>query len=91
MYGQGHRWCPNCNNAIRGNRSCGGCGLAFAELMLFDSAWDNGYVDQGLFNSGGIGFDPMDGQFTVQMGDGLSFEPGTGQVDGDTPFGDFPV
>jgi hypothetical protein len=54
--------------------------------MMLDYAFDNGYAQQG-----GLGFDPLDGQFAVNMGDGLAFEPGTGQLDVETPFGDYPV
>lgn len=33
----------------------------------------------------------MDGQFAVNMGDGLAYEPGTGEIDVETPFGDVPI
>lgn len=87
MYGQGHRFCPGCGHAVRyGHSGCSGCGTSFGELMMLDFAFDNGYAQQDV-----VGFDPLDGQFAVNLGDGLAFEPGTGQFDVETPFGDYPI
>lgn len=87
MYGQGHGWCGSCGHAVRaGRQGCGSCGTAFADLMLLDAAFDGGYAEQG-----GIGFDPLDGQFAVSLGDGLAYEPGTGQVDIDFGGVDIPL
>jgi hypothetical protein len=86
MYGQGHAFCQDCGHAVRyGHPQCSGCGTGFGELMALDYAFDNGYAQQG-----GIGFDPLDGQFAFNMGDGLAMETG-GQLDVETPFGDYPV
>jgi hypothetical protein len=88
MYGQGHFYCQGCGHAVRGNQlRCSGCGTLTGELIALDLA-----RDQGLFGIGSdIGFDPMDGQFAIDLGDGLAYEPGTGQMDIETPFGDYPI
>jgi hypothetical protein len=86
MYGQGHAFCRGCGHAVRyGHPQCTGCGTGFSELMALDYAFDSGYGQQG-----GIGFDPLDGQFAFNLGDGLAVEAG-GQLDVETPFGDYPV
>jgi hypothetical protein len=87
MYGMGHRYCPDCGHAVRtGHPQCSGCGTGFGELMMLDYALDNGYASRG-----GLGFDPLDGQFAFDLGGGLAYEPGTGDIDVETPFGDYPV
>lgn len=86
MYGQGHLYCQGCGHAVRnGRQGCGSCGTPLGELMMLDLAIDQGYT------SSGIGFDPLDGQFAVNLGDGLAFEPGTGQVDIDFGGIDIPL
>jgi hypothetical protein len=76
MYGQGHRYCQGCGHAVRaGRQGCGTCGQGLADLMLYDEAFDG-----GMFG-GRIGFDPMDGQFAMDIpGTDLAIEP-DGQVD----------
>jgi hypothetical protein len=84
MYGQGHRWCPRCGHMVYGNRwGCGTCRTPLAQLMMYDAAWDGGYIDQGLFNSGSIGFDPWDGSVAFDIpGTDIAIEP-DGQIDMD--------
>lgn len=87
MYGQGHRYCPSCGHAIHRNAGgCRSCGAGLADLMLFDEAYDQ----QGGFG-GGIGFDPMDDQFAVNIpGTDLAIEA-DGQVDIDLGGFDIPL
>lgn len=87
MRGQGHRYCPTCGHAVRsGHPQCSGCGTGFGELMLLDMA-----LDQGYGNGGGIGFDPLDGQFAFDIpGTDLAVEP-DGQVDIDLGGFDIPI
>jgi hypothetical protein len=87
MYGQNHRYCPACGHAVRyGHPQCSGCGTGFGDLMLLDLA-----MDQGMGGGGGIGFDPLDGQFAFDIpGTDLAIEP-DGQVDMDVDGIDFPV
>jgi hypothetical protein len=54
-------------------------------MMMLDVAFDSGFANDG------IGFDPMDGQMAVDLGDGLAIEPGTGQVDMDFGGIDIPL
>lgn len=87
---QGHRWCGNCNQMVRaGAGGCGTCRSPLASLVMFDEFAGGGGFDN--WGGGELGFDPMDGQFAVDMGDGLAYEPGTGDIDVETPFGDFPI
>ena len=54
--------------------------------MMLDLA-----MDQGYGGGGGIGFDPLDGQFAFNLERRpRAYEPGTGDVDIETSFGDFP-
>jgi hypothetical protein len=54
--------------------------------MMLDLA-----MDQGMGGGGGIGFDPLDGQFAFDIpGTDLAIEP-DGQVDMDVDGIDFPV
>lgn len=87
MYGQNHRYCPTCGHAVRyGHPQCSGCGTGFGDLMMLDLA-----MDQGMGGGGGIGFDPLDGQFAFDIpGTDLAIEP-DGQVDMDVDGIDFPV
>lgn len=87
MYGQGHRFCENCGHAVRSGRmGCGSCGTPWADLMMLDFAFDDGYAQRD-----GIGFDPLDGQFAFDIpGTDLAIEP-DGQVDIDFGGIDFPV
>jgi hypothetical protein len=91
--GQGHRWCSNCRHMVRsGAGGCGTCRTPFIDLLLFDQVANDGFFEVGgSWGGGQVGFDPLDGQFAVSMGDGLAYEPGTGEVDVETPFGYIPV
>jgi hypothetical protein len=86
-YGQGHYYCQNDNRVFdRRHGQCLGCSTGIADLMLFDAAFDGGMVNDGL------SFDPFDGQVAVGIpGTDLAFEPGTGDLDVETPFGDIPI
>jgi hypothetical protein len=84
MYGQNHRYCQACGHAVRyGHSGCSGCGSSFADLMILDEVIDGG--------TGGIGFDPLDGQFAVGIpGTDLAIEP-DGQMDLDIGGFDIPL
>jgi hypothetical protein len=86
-YGRGHRWCETCSHGVRsGYGGCSRCGTAFGELALMDDMLMGGMAP------GGISFDPMDGQFAVDIpGTDLAVEPGTGQVDLDVDGFDIPL
>jgi hypothetical protein len=76
LYGQGHFYCGNCRHAVRaGAWGCGTCRTPLAELMLLDEFMGDSY------DGPSIGFDPFDGQVVINQGDGIGFEPGTGQLD----------
>ncbi len=81
-YGQGHYWCQRCNHMVYASRGgCGTCRRPLASLVLFDEAFDNGYIDRDRYNGGGIGFDPFDGNIAFDIpGTDLAIEP-DGQVD----------
>jgi hypothetical protein len=85
MYGQNHRYCPTCGHAVRSSwAGCGSCGTPLGDLMMLDIAMDRNMCGPS------IGFDPMDGQFAVNLGGGLAVEA-DGQVDMDVDGIDFPV
>jgi hypothetical protein len=92
MYGQNHCWCNGCGHAVYAHRGgCGTCGTPLSRLMLFDLALDQGFVNRDVFNAGGIGFDPFDGEMAFGIpGTDLAIEP-DGQVDVDFGGVDIPL
>jgi hypothetical protein len=92
MLGQGHFYCQRCGHAVNARYGgCRTCRTPLADLMLFDAAMDMGYVDRGLYNSGGIGFDPFDGDFAFNIpGTDIGVES-DGQVDLDVGGIDIPI
>ena len=82
MYGQGHYFCRNCNHLVYGYRGgCGTCNRSLAQLTFFDTAWDRGYVDRDTYSSGGLGFDPFDGELVFNLpGTDIDIEP-DGELD----------
>lgn len=86
MYGLNHRYCPTCGHAVRaGALGCGTCRTPMASLMMYDAAYDRGLIYDG------IGFDPMDGQFAIDIpGTDLAIEP-DGQIDLDLGGIDIPL
>lgn len=91
-YGRGHYFCRQCNHLVYGYRGgCGTCRTTLAELMLFDAAWDSGYINRGMYDGGGIGFDPFDGEIAFDIpGTDLAIEP-DGQIDLDLGGVDIPL
>jgi hypothetical protein len=74
-YGQGHYYCQVCGHAVNAQYGgCRTCQTPLTQLMLLDDAFGNGYAQPG------IGFDPYDGNFAFNMGNGLAIEP-DGQLD----------
>jgi hypothetical protein len=82
MLGQGHYYCRRCGHAVYASRGgCGTCGTSLASLMLFDDAMSGGFIDRGMYDGGGIGFDPFDGEPVFNIpGTGIGIEP-DGEVD----------
>lgn len=87
-YGQSHMYCRRCGHAVRvGALGCGSCMTPAAELFALDLALESAWIMPDE-----IGWDPLDGQFAVNIpGTDLAYEPATGEVDIQTPFGDIPI
>ncbi len=90
--GQGHYFCQNCQHAVNSRfGGCRTCGTPLSGLMLFDELANGGFFNEGGGWGGGpIGFDPVDDSIAFNLGDGLAVEP-DGQIDVETPFGDFGI
>lgn len=86
--GQGYYWCQSCGHMVQpGSGGCRSCQTPLADLMLYDDFFGNGGTD--MFGSP-IGFDPYDGDFAFNLGDGLAIEP-DGQIDMQVGGFDIPI